>query len=99
MIRSLVLAAALGVGAIAAAPAPASAGDVRVGVRIGEPGYYSYRPHYRPYYRPYRPYYSYRYRPAPVYVAGPRYGRDCRTVRKTVWDGYRRIVKTTRTCY
>lgn len=100
MIRSLVLAAALGAGALAAAPAPASAGDVRVGVNIGGPGYYGPRPYYRPYYRPYRPHYAYRYRPRVYAYGGPRYVRDdCRTVRRSYWNGYRTVVKTTRTCY
>lgn len=80
MIRTKILAAALGTalaGAAAVLPSTATAGgnvawNVSVGgpgfaVSAGQPGYYGYGAPYRPYYRPaYGPYRGPYYRPAPV---------------------------------
>jgi hypothetical protein len=91
--RKLVLAlfgALVGLGAVAAAPAPAEAQGITV--RIGGPGYYQ-RPVYyhRPYYR--RTYYR------PAYVRPVYYAPRCTVRVNRYWSGYGWVRERRRVCW
>ncbi|MFD1333519.1 hypothetical protein ACFQ4O_16075 [Methylopila musalis] len=104
MVRTFVLAAALALGAVAAAPTAASAGDVVIGVGLGGPAYYGggyYEPVYHrgyPHYGPRRDYGPRRYyAPAPYY--GYRAQRPrCRVTTVRSWDGWRYVTRTREVC-
>jgi len=95
--RKLVLAlfgAVLGLGALAAAPAPAEAQGITV--RIGGPGYYHRPVYHRPVYQ--RPYYRRSYY-RPVYVRPVYYAPRCGVRVNRYWNGYGWVRERRRVCY